>query len=73
MTIRTRATAVMAVLLTLLPSGLLAQQAPQRPTFRAGVDLVEIDVSVVNDRGTRWWTSARPSSRSPSMGSRGGS
>ena len=51
MTTRTRATAVMAVLLTLLPSGLLAQQAPQRPTFRAGIDLVEIDVSVVNDRG----------------------
>ncbi len=50
-TIRTRPTAVMAVLLTLLPLGLLAQQALQRPSFRAGIDLIEIDVAVVNGRG----------------------
>ncbi len=47
----TRPAAVMAVLLTLLPPGLLAQQPPQRPTFRAGIDLIEIDVTVVNGQG----------------------
>ena len=49
--VRTRPAAVIAVLLTLLPSGLLAQQPPQRPTFRAGTDLIEIDVTVVNGQG----------------------
>ena len=48
---RTRPAAVMVVLLTLLPSGLLAQPPPQRPTFRAGIDLIEIDVTVVNGQG----------------------
>ena len=48
---RSRPTAVMAVVLTLLPLGLLAQQPPQRPTFRAGIDLIEIDVTVVNSQG----------------------
>ena len=48
---RTRPAAVMAVLLTLLPSGLLAQPPPERPTFRAGIDLIEIDVTVVNGQG----------------------
>ena len=47
----TRPAAVMAVLLTLLPSGLLAQPPPQQPSFRAGVDLIEIDVTVVNGQG----------------------
>ena len=49
--VRTRPAAVMVVLLTLLPSGLLAQQPPQRPSFRAGIDLIEIDVTVVNGQG----------------------
>ena len=48
---RTRPAAVMAVLLTLLPSGLLAQPPPEQPTFRAGIDLIEIDVTVVNGQG----------------------
>ena len=48
---RTRPAAVMAVVLTLLPSGLLAQPPPERPTFRAGIDLIEIDVTVVNGQG----------------------
>ena len=47
----TRPAGVMAVLLTLLPSGLLAQPPPQHPSFRAGVDLIEIDVTVVNGQG----------------------
>ena len=51
MTNRTRACAVMAVLLTLLPLGLFAQQAPQRPTFRSGIDLIEVDVTVVDGQG----------------------
>ena len=45
---RTLPAAVIVVLLTLLPSGLLAQPPPQRPTFRTGIDLIEIDVTVVN-------------------------
>ena len=49
--VRTRAVAVMVLLLALLPSGLLAQPPPQRPTFRAGIDLIEIDVTVVNGQG----------------------
>ena len=49
--VRTRAAAVMVLLLALLPSGLLAQPPPQRPTFRAGIDLIEIDVTVVNGQG----------------------
>ena len=40
--------AALVVLLTLLPSGLLAQQ---QPTFRSGIDLIEVDVTVVNRRG----------------------
>ena len=49
--VRARAAAVMAVLLTFLSSGLLAQQPPQQPIFRAGIDLIEVDVTVVNGQG----------------------
>jgi VWFA-related protein len=36
---------------SLLSAALLAQDPPQRPTFRAGIDLVAVDVSVVDRNG----------------------
>ncbi len=42
---------VLAPAVVLLSAGLAAQTPQQPPIFRAGVDLLEVDVSVVDDRG----------------------
>jgi VWFA-related protein len=41
----------LAALVLLLGSSIASAQTPQQPVFRGGVEVVEVDVSVVNDNG----------------------
>lgn len=43
--------ASLSALLVLLASSLLSAQTAQNPVFRSGVELLEVDVNVVDDRG----------------------
>lgn len=41
----------LAALMVLLGSSVASAQSPQQPIFRGGVEVIEVDVSVVNDNG----------------------